>query len=808
MERFICVHGHFYQPPRENPWLEDVELQDSAHPYHDWNARVTAECYAANAASRILDRDNRIVDIVSNYEKMSFDFGPTLLSWMQLHAHEEYAAVLQADKESAKHFSQHGSAIAQAYNHMIMPLANSRDKRTQVVWGIRDFKYRFGRDPEGMWLPETAVDIETLEILADCGIKFTILAPGQAQQVRKIGGEAWNDVANGTIDPKQSYLCVLPSKKNIALFFYDGSISGGVSSGAILHHGEDFANRLVSAFTQDDKPSELVHLAVDGETFGHHHRYSDMALAYCLYYIESKNLARITNYGEFLEKYPPEYEVRIKENTSWSCAHGIERWRSDCGCNTGGHPGWTQKWRGPLREAMDFVRDAAAPIYERQMQEFVQDPWQVRNEYIDVILDRSEARVQEFLAGHAGRQLNESEKTQMIKLLEMQRHCLLMYTSCGWFFDEISGIEGVQVMLYAARAMQLAQQTSGTELENNYKEILAKAPSNVKRLKNGSGIYEKFVQPAAIDLPRVGAHYAVSSLFGEYPTSSQIYCYSAVNELFQRWEIGTLALVVGRASLRSNITLEKYIIDFAVLHLFEHNIYGGVSGRLDDELFARMSKEMELAFAKSDISGVIRALNTYFGTYNYSLWYLFKDEQRKILNQISTTSMKDIEFAFRYIYERHYPLMRAMREVMMPLPKSLSTPAEIVISSDFVNELEKEDFDIRRLQNFVTEIQRESFELDKATVGYAITTKINSLMKRLYDNAEDIATLGKLEAVLRILSELPHDLELWKAQNMCFALRKTVYDHMYKNAQEGNENAQKWIRDFNSVADYLDVKVS
>jgi hypothetical protein len=600
-------------------------------------------------------------------------------------------------------------------------------------------------------------------------------------------------------------LCELPSKKSIALFFYNGSISGGVSSGAFLHSGEDFANRMANAFTSTDSRPELTHLAVDGETFGHHHRYSDMALAYCLYYIESHNLARITNYGEFLARFAPQYEVQINENTSWSCAHGVERWRADCGCNSGGHPGWTQKWRAPLREAMDFVRDAVAPIYEREMAKFVQDPWRMRNEYIDVMLDRSTQNVRGFLSRHTNRQVNDAEATQMLKLLEMQRHCLLMYTSCGWFFDELSGIEGVQVMLYAARAMQLAKQTSGTELENQYKEILSKAPSNVKRLKNGSGAYETFVQPAAIDLHRVGAHYAVSSLFGEYPASSQIYCYSAMNELFRRWEAATLALVIGRVRLRSNITLEEYIIDFSVLRLFEQNVYGGVSARLDDKSFANMSNEMEQAFGKNDISEVIKIFNTYFGRHNYSLWYLFKDEQRKILNQIFTASVKQIEFAFRYIYERHYPLMRAMREVMMPLPKALSASAEFILNNDITEELEKEDTDTMRLKNLAAEMLKQSLELDKA-VGYIAASKINSLMKRLYDNPDDAATLHKLGEILRMLKELPLELDMWQSQNLCFALSKNVYDKMNRAAQEGNPDAQKWLEDFNSVADYLEVK--
>ncbi|HEY2321618.1 MAG TPA: glycoside hydrolase, partial [Thermoanaerobaculia bacterium] len=323
--RFIAVHGHFYQPPRENPWLEAVETQDTAHPYHDWNERITFECYAPNASARILDDSDRILRIVNNYATMSFNFGPTLLSWLEVHAPETYAAIIDADRASRARFSGHGSAIAQAYNHIIMPLANARDRRTQVQWGIRDFEHRFGRKPEGMWLPETAVDTDTLEVLAAAGIRFTILEPGQAREAG--------------IDPTMAYRCNLPSGRSIAIFFYDGPISRAVAFENLLARGEFLANRLAGAFDPSRTHDQLVNIATDGETYGHHHRYGDMALAYALHYIEERELATLTNYGEYLEKHPPVHEVEIRENTAWSCAHGVERWRSDCGCSTGGQAG-------------------------------------------------------------------------------------------------------------------------------------------------------------------------------------------------------------------------------------------------------------------------------------------------------------------------------------------------------------------------------------------------------------------------------------------------------------------------------------
>jgi alpha-amylase/alpha-mannosidase (GH57 family) len=326
--KYICIHGHFYQPPRENAWLEEIEIQDSAYPYHDWNERITAECYGPNAVSRILESDNRISNIVNNYSGISFNFGPTLLSWLEDHSPDVYKAILQADKDSIARFGQ-GSAIAQVYNHLIMPLANRLDKTTQVVWGIRDFEQRFGRKPEGMWLAETAADTETLEVLAENGISFTIMAPRQLKAVRKIGEEHWNDVPEAHVDTLQHYRCQLPSGKSIIIFFYNGPLAQKVAFEGLLKDGKAFADAILGAFDTQREKNQLVHIDTDCESYGHHHRYGEMALSYCLKYIEDNQLATITNYASYAKLVAPEFEVQIHENSSWSCVHGVERWRSD-----------------------------------------------------------------------------------------------------------------------------------------------------------------------------------------------------------------------------------------------------------------------------------------------------------------------------------------------------------------------------------------------------------------------------------------------------------------------------------------------
>jgi len=498
MERYICIHGHFYQPARENPWLETVEREDSAHPYHDWNERVTAECYAPNAAARIQDGEGRVNSLVNNYARISFDFGPTLLAWLERNSQGVYEAILSADRESQKRFSGHGSAIAQAYNHMILPLANRRDKYTQVVWGIRDFQHRFGRHPDGMWLPETAVDLETLDIMAELGIQFTILTPRQASHARKLGDNRWRDVRNERIDPTMAYAAHLPSGRNINVFFYNAPVSRAVAFEHLLNNGEDLALRLMGAFQEGAMRPQLVHIATDGETYGHHHKFGEMALAYALEYLESNDAARLTNYSEYLDNNPPTHEARILQRTSWSCPHGVERWRADCGCNTGARPEWNRAWRGPLREALEWLRDIIAPKYEEKGLEFFKDPWAARNDYIEFILDRSSEQLDRYLGKHSVRPLNDFDRDTALKLLEMQRHTMLMFASDGWFFDDISGIETRQVLLSAGRVLQLGRQVFGEEYEPSFLKILEAAKSNVPAMRNGRTIYQRFVKPKIV----------------------------------------------------------------------------------------------------------------------------------------------------------------------------------------------------------------------------------------------------------------------------------------------------------------------
>ncbi len=486
--RYICIHGHFYQPVREDPWTGRVPLAPGAYPYHDWNEKITAECYGANAWSQLRDPHGRVSEIVSNYEHISFNLGPTLFSWLALHAPDVYSAILAADKASQSRFSGHGSAMAQCYNHMIMPLANRRDKQTQVIWGIRDFRYRFHRDPEGMWLSETAVDLETLEVMAEQEIAFTILAPRQIAFTRKFADPEWTDHAKEPIDPHHPYLVRLPSGRSIIVFAYDGAIAREVAFEKLLSSGDQFAGRLLSAFADDRRSPQLVHIATDGETYGHHHPFGDMALAYALKTIEKHSGVRLTNYSEYLHLHPPTHEARIVENSSWSCAHGIERWRSDCGCSIVVHPGWNQKWRKPMRDAFDWLRDEINPRFEAKAMELFKDPWAARDEFVQFLLDHSADAEKEFFARHQAKRLSPKARGEARELLHMQRHMMLMYSSCGWFFEDISGVEARILLRQSGRVISVARELLGIDLLGGSVERLREARSNDPEVGDGARV--------------------------------------------------------------------------------------------------------------------------------------------------------------------------------------------------------------------------------------------------------------------------------------------------------------------------------
>ena len=807
MNRYLCIHGHFYQPPRENPWLEAIEVEDSAYPYHDWNERVTAECYGPNAASRILDDQHRITQIVNNYSQISFNFGPTLLAWLEIHHPEIYRAVLDADRDSRDRFAGHGSALAQPYNHTILPLSNRRDKQTQILWGVRDFELRFGRPPRGAWLPETAVDLESLELLAEAGIRFTLLAPHQARRVRPKGGKPteWRDVSGGGIDTTVPYEVALPSGRTIAVFFYDGATSRTVAFEGLLSSGERFAERLLSTVHGNPDRPRLAHIATDGETYGHHHRYGEMALSYAIHHIESNRLAQLTNYGAFLAAHPPEQQVEIQENTAWSCAHGVDRWREDCGCHTGGQPGWNQAWRAPLRSALDWLRDELAPRFEKEAGRIFVDPWEARDDYIFVILNRTPENVAAFFERHAGRQPEGLERVRALKLLEMQRHAMLMYTSCGWFFNDLAGIETVQVLRYAGRVVQLAEQLFPEPIEAQLLRRLEKAKSNVPENGTGRDLYKKHVQP--VDVPQVAAHHAVTSLFRDYPNPARVYCYEAERQNGRIWRAGRARLSIGRVRVTSGLTGETDLLAYGVLHFGDHNLNAGVKPYVNTEEHERLVTDGGGAFEHGDLAQVIRLLDRYFGDVSLSLRSLFRDEQRRVLDLILASTLRETEDEFRSVYLHQAPLMRFLNTLGTPLPNAFRAAAELVINVDLRRAVESFPFDPDHVERLLDEARALGVTLETQGLSYALECALDRLLDRLRESPEDPDLLRQVGSIVALSRTTPFEIDLWRAQNRVYEMRQTRYPVLQERAQAEDAEAEEWVEELRKVAETLMVRV-
>ncbi|STX27858.1 Membrane-anchored protein predicted to be involved in regulation of amylopullulanase [Legionella beliardensis] len=784
--KYLCIHGHFYQPPRENPWLEAVENQESAAPYHDWNERITEECYAPNAASRILNPEGKITAISNNYEKISFNFGPTLLAWIS----EKNPLLLQllreADSKSQERLNGHGNALAQSYNHIIMPLANSADKYTQLYWGIKDFEYYFGRAPEGLWLSETAVDLETLDMMSDLGIKFTILAPNQLKHVRRIGSEEWHEDGDFTIGTP--YLQRLPSGRTITLFFYDGGVSKAVAFEKLLTHGEDFANRLLGAFPQEWTTNTLMHIATDGETYGHHHPHGDMGLAYAIHHIEQNSDVEIVNYGYFLEIQPPEFEVEIWEHSSWSCAHGVERWKSNCGCNNG--QGWHQEWRGPLRSALDWLRDALIPVFEEKVGALVNDPWAARNDYIEVIHDRT--KQDSFLEKHAQKKLKQHEKETVLKWMELQRSAMLMYTSCGWFFDELSGIETVQVMKYAARVLQLYKELMDHSLEDEFLEKLALAPSNFPHFKDGAQLYNMFVKPLCIDLFNVSAHLAASLPFTTYEDKVEMFCYQCELINTRKTVEGKSQLISGELLVTSNITSESLRAWYWLFYQGDHNLICAI--KHPDKSLEGIADTLHDTFSTGDIFQVIKLFENYFGENTISLRDLFYDTKLRITEEILSSSLGDLELNYRRFFDDNAPMINFISDLNIDLPRTIKGALNSLINTDIIHLFLGPNPSIEDLQSIFDKAKQLHVRLDNETIEFHANHMLhdNAMLIERYINDKEF--LDYLIKLVSFVKSIPVNITLWHMQN-----------EVYKLLKDNEQNHQNQL--LTELASQLDLEV-
>jgi alpha-amylase/alpha-mannosidase (GH57 family) len=809
-KRFICIHGHFYQPPRENPWLETVETQDSAAPYHDWNERICAECYAPNGAARIQNSKNQITRIVNNYARISFNFGPTLLSWLKENAPRTYRMILDGERRSRKNYGGHSSAMAQGYNHIILPLASRRDRITQIRWGIADYKHHYGTAPEGMWLPETAADTESLELLAQHGVKFTLLAPHQCKRVRAMNGgdgkdgEDWTDTPGATVDTTRPYLVRFDSGVSIAVFFYNGPESRAIAFEGLLNSGENFAARLKGGF-KDGPQTQLMHVATDGESYGHHHKHGEMALAYALSLLERDRTVKLTNYGKFLELCPPEHEAEIVEDTSWSCAHGVERWRSNCGCN-GGKP-FNQLWRAPLRQALDELRDAVAPLTEQEGGKLFNDVWAARDAYIDVVLDRSTEQTVRFFRAHESHELSEEERVRALELMEMQRHTQLMYTSCGWFFDDISGIETVQIIAYAARVLQLAKLCFGEQaegLEPAFLARLAQAKSNVASAGDGAQIYKASVASMELGLEQVAAHYAISSIFSSFAEETDLFCYRVRRISYEIRTSGRGRLALGRAHIASAITGEQQSFSFAVLHFGDQNITAAVKPYNDADAaeFEAFAAQAEEHVQRARFPEVIRLLDREYGRVDYSLTSLFSDEQRRIVQLILNSTLWDIENSLTTIYEDHASLLHFLSQAGLPKPPALTLAAGFAINAGLRRAMETDPIDIAQMRSFLSLAKADKVPLETANLSYIADQRMKRTMVELQMSAGSLEMLDRALTLGRNLAELPFDLNLWQAQNIWYEILGTA---SYALTSLSDDERPRWDKSFSELGTCLSI---
>ena len=812
---YLTIHGHFYQPPRENPWLEAIELQESALPCHDWNERVCVECYTPNSVSRIVDSRNNILDIVNNYAYMSFNFGPTLLSWMEIYAPLTYERIIKADIDSISAHNGHGNAIAQVYNHIIMPLANQRDKETQVKWGIRDFEYRFGRKPEGMWLAETAVDDETLKVLIDNGIKFTILSPYQALKVRKKGDKEWQDVSWGNIDPARSYKYTLKSdpSKTIDLFFYDGAISRSVAFDELLKDGNKFIKRLKEGVSETRDYPQLVNIATDGESYGHHTKFGDMALSYVLKLKAADEGFVITNYAQYLEECESNYEADIKQASSWSCFHGVGRWKEDCGCSTGGQPGWNQKWRKPLRDALDYLRDKLAELFEKEGRNYFNaDVWEIRNKYIDVILNRNYKTIRNFQKNNFLPELDETEKVRAMELLEMERQTMLMYTSCGWFFNELSGIETVQIMKYAARAMQLAANFTSENYEENFLNILDNAKSNIKEFGSGKDIFERWVKPSVVSLKEVACLWAISSLYQEFEEEEDVYCYSVKRNNYQMVEKGNSHFIIGNIEVTSKITLQRSNLVFALMQFSDGDFHCAIKEFSNHEEYNDLKNTLIKTFALLPQTEIIRALDEKFGKEYFTLKDIFIEERKKILQILLKDQLKKFANRYEEMYDQGKSSIYHMQSLGLEVPDEFKISAGYTLTRRY-NDLLKDsngfvdESIIQQIMAINIEAKRIGIEIDRSAsnknFGRRLITNLNRLTKSFeYQQAEAISDL------FDIIEKLELQIDLTEAQNIYYnKIYHRIGDIIENNKDEQRDKDIKFINILLQIGELLHINV-
>ncbi len=805
---YAAVHGHFYQPPRDNPWLDIVENEESAQPFHDWNERIAFECYRPNAYARIVDGGGKILDIVNNYSSISFNFGPTLLPWLEKKFPSIYRKILEADQLSLKRFG-HGNAIAQVYDHLIMPLANERDKETEVLWGIADFEKRFRRKPDAMWLPETAVNYATLRVLLKHGMRFLILSPFQAVKTRPFGGKRWMDVSGGRIDSSQPYRCFIKDTAGkkltdqfIDIFFYNGIISKEIAFGDLLRDGNIFSSRFLQFYQESKERPQLIHIATDGETYGHHKKFGDMALAYALEQGFTSLGVEIINYSAFLKRFPPVHEVEIDEGpkgegSSWSCAHGVGRWKEDCGCSTGGQPGWNQKWRKPLRDSLDFLREELGGIFEREGEKIFQDVRKARDAYIEVILDRSPERVKAFFEQHGARNLDERGRVKGLSLLEMQRHALQMYTSCGWFFADLAGLETNIILQRAARAIQLAEELTGQSLEESFREHLSEGESNLPEMGNGDQIYQRLVKPKRVTLEKVVNHFAISSLFDGVKGERRVYSYRVKEIDYERMEKDQDFLVLGHVRVTPDVIPEPREFLFGLIPSATEVFHTWVSEKKEDLSFDTLKQKARVEFEKGGEEAA-KVLASFLGNRVFAMRDTFREERQALFFRLIQKEFDEHCQVYAHLFDSTKLAVEALSREGLEIPYEIRVAAEVTLSLRLFEEMKelKKDFNGTIQRKVIDEIIEQTrqhnyhlrMEKSLRLLNQILREKMNGLhealglgVSRQHEQIEEIVTL------LDLTKEWGFEISLEEAQNLLKEMLDKCVEDLEKCWWEGGE---------------------
>jgi len=802
----VILHGHFYQPPRENPWTEAVPVESGAAPYHDWNERITAEAYRPNTAARVLDAAGRIQAIVNNFEFLSFDVGPTLFAWLERHHPEIAGRILAADHASVAAQGGHGNAIAQAYNHAILPLCNARDRRTQIQWGLREFKHRFRRPAAGMWLPETAVDAATVEALIDAGVRFTVLSPYQARRIRPLAGGDWVDVDGGKVDARRPYRIrsARPSpeggERSLDVFFYDGPISRAVSFEHLLRDSDDLAARLALAVQPADPGPQAIAVAVDGETFGHHEPFGDMCIAaFATLKARARGL-RFTNFAAFLSACPPAHEVELQpgpdgEGTAWSCTHGVGRWRRDCGCAIGSPAGWNQAWRAPLRSALDTLRDASARIFEARGARLFHDPWAARDEAVDLVLRPDDATLAEgFFARHLRVAADHATRVEARTLLEAQRHAMAMYTSCGWFFDDLGGIEPIQNLRYAARVAQLLQTLTSEDLEARLRADLGAARSNVDGA-SGTSLFDLRVRPDVHTPLRTAATFAFLRFLDAGPAERMLHGLAVRESEAESTHVEGARARRGHLWLRDRRTGAEHECSYLVVEAAPrtHDCYAIEAGT---EEHRRLGVQIAALAPVREANARKRDLTALFGVAPLGIADLPDVDRATVAARLAATRTAGLRQGYREIWSASRTFLEDFATMHLDVPLEIRLPCEFTLQADLEETLARlhPPFAGEVLAAIADQVQTAhglGLRLDLGTVATALASHLHEAMRALLHDRDPNHCAGA-ERLLALAERLSLPLRRAAAEELLYA---SVQRYVIARHQHPSVPAERALRE-------------